>query len=295
MIQNSLRTLVVLSGFNALLTFAYPLALLSPFLMPELSVSIKLLALLSVILSGTGCFTILGLRRFLAVECRFDGASRTLAIHAWVNAASGIAILVGWGVLGLGSSDSEISWALGISVLGFFLVVGIVIGVLELLVGVALDKASTEGYGLLGPIRIIFIIVGGANLLSLILGFTMIIGMVGYIALTALLFLLFHAAWRERTGHLQKGFRYGTSWIAAIVTISVLAVVVPGAVAVDQLRMFLQDTEEETLDEQSKAPSSLTPASWRSDGPLRARLSPPISPCFQVSAMGRKLPSTENA
>jgi hypothetical protein len=265
--ENALRTLVVLSAFNALLTLAYPMALLSPFLMWELSASIQLLALLSVILSGTGCFTILGLRRFLAVECGFDGASRALAIHAWVNATSGIAILVGWGVLRLGSSDSEISWALGISVLGFFLVVGIVIGALELLVGIALNKASAEGYGLLGPIRIIFIIVGGANLVSLIFGFTIIFGMVGYIALTALLFLLFHAAWRERTGHLPEGFRYRTSWIATIVTVSVLAVVVPGAVAVDQLRTFLQDTEEETVDEHSKVSSSVTPARWRSDGP----------------------------
>lgn len=266
MSQNALRTLVVLSALNALLTFAYPMALLSPFLMQELSASIQLLALLSVTLSATGCITILGLRRFLAVECGFDRASVALAIHAWVNAGSGIAILVGWGVLRLGSSDSEISWLLGVSVLGFFLLVGIVIGVLELLVGIALEKASAEGYGLLRPICIIFIIVGGANLASLILGFTMIFGMVGYIALTALLFLLFHAAWRERTGHLPEGFRYGASWIAAIVTVSVLAVVVPGAVAVDQLRTFLQDTEEESVDGQSEAPSSVTLAAWRSGG-----------------------------
>ncbi len=269
MSHNTLLTLVVLSAVNALLTLAYPMALLSPFLMQEFSASMQLLALLSVILSGTGCFTMLGLRRFLSVECGFDGASRALAIHAGVNAAGGIAILVGWGVLRLGSSDSELSWALGLSVLGFFLVVGIVIGVLELLVGAALTKASAQGYGLLVPIRIIFIIVGGANLVSLIFGFTMIFGMVGYIALTALIFLLFHAAWRERTGRLPEGFRYGASWIAAIVTVSVLAVAVPGAVAVDQLRSYLQDTDEETVDEQAQAPSSITPAGWRSEGPRR--------------------------
>jgi len=265
--QNALRTLVILSAFNALLTLAYPMALVFPFLMWELSASIQLLALLSVILSGTGCFTILGLRRFLAVECGFDRVSRVLTIHAWVNAVGGIAILVGWGVLRLGSSDSEISWVLGISVFGFFLVVGIVIGVLELLVGSELNKASADGYGLLGPIRIIFIIVGASNVASLVLGFTIIFGIVGYIALTILLFLLFRAAWRERTGHLPEGFRYGKSWIAAIVAVSVLALVVPGAVAVDQLRTFLEDSEEETIDEQSKAPSSVTPAWWRSDGP----------------------------
>ncbi len=265
--QNALRTLVVLSAINALLTLAYPIALLSPFLMSELSASIQLLALISVILSGTACFTILGLRRFLAVECGFDKASLALAIHAWVNGASGIALLVGWGVFQLGSSDSEVSWVLGISVAVFFLVIGIVIGVLDLLVGLALENASAEGDGLLRPICVIFIVVGGGNLASLILGFTIILVMVGYIALTALLFLLFHAAWRERTGHLPEGFRYGKSWLAAILTVSVLAVAVPGAVAVNQLRAFLQDSEEETVDEQSRAPSNVTPAQWRSEEP----------------------------
>ena len=267
MSQNALRTLVILSAINALLTFVYPLALLTPVFMEELSASIQLLALLSVVLAATGCLTILGLRRFLAVECEFDRASIPLAIHAWVNAASGIVILVGWGVLRLGSSDSDISWALGLFVLAFFVIVGIAIGVLELLVGIALEKASAVGYGLLRPICIIFIIVGGANLASLIFGVTVILGMMGYVALTALYFLLFHAAWRERTGHLPEDFRYGKSWIAAVVTFAVLAVAVPSAVAVDQLRTFLQEFEEETVDEQSKAPSDVTPAEWRSVAP----------------------------
>ena len=69
--------------------------------------------------------------------------------------------------------------------------VGIIIGVLELLIGNVLNKTSAEGYGLLGPICIIFLIVGGANLASLIFGFTVIVGIVGYIALSGLLFLLF--------------------------------------------------------------------------------------------------------
>ncbi len=251
-----------MSALNALLTLVYPMAILSLFLMEEFFRSFQLLALLSVVLAGTGFVTMLGLRRFLAVECEFDRASLALAIHAWVNAATGIAILIGWGVLRLGSSDSDISWVLGFTVLGFFFVVGIAIGVLELLIGISLEKASSAGYGLIRPICIIFIIVGGANLASLVFGFTMIFGMMGYIAITTLIFLLFHAAWRERTGQLPEDFRYGTSWIVTIVTVAILAVAVPSAVGVSQFLTFLQDSEDETLDEQSRAPSSTLLADW---------------------------------
>ena len=251
-----------MSALNALLTFVYPMAILLLFMMEAFFTAFQLLAMLSVVLAGTGCFTMLGLRRFLAVECEFDRASLALAIHAWVNAATGIAILIGWGVLRLGSSDSDISWVLGFSVLGFFFVIGIAIGVLELLIGISLEKASSAGYGLIRPICIIFIIVGGANLASLVFGVTMIFGMMGYIAITTLLFLLFHAAWRERTGQLPEDFRYGTSWIVVVVTVAILAVAVPSAVAVDQFMDFLQDDEEETLDEQSQTPSSTLLADW---------------------------------
>ncbi len=262
MSREALRALVVLSGLNALLTLAYPAAMVSFLVFDELSSALRLLALLSFGLAGVGCATILGLRRYLAVEHEFDGASAALALHAWVTAASGVALLVGWGVLRLGSSDSEWSWALGLGVLGFFLLVSVAIGILELLIARALGRCQAEGYGLLRPVRVTFWVVGAANLASMVIGFTIVVGMAAYAVAFGLVFLLFHAAWRDRAGLLPEGYRYGRGALAGVLVVALLSVALPGGVAVQALRTFAaEESVEEEAEEED--PESLVRAGKR--------------------------------
>ena len=230
---------LILGLLNAILTLAYPAALASLLYVSETSAVLRFLAMFFIFMAAVSCFTLLGLRRYLAVVCDFDGASGALAVHAGVSAASGIAILIGWGVLSLGSMDSDLSWALGLTVLGFFLVVGIAIGVLELLIGRALGKTSADGYGLIGPIRLSFFIAGIANLVSILIGFTIIIGMAAYAVVAGLLALLFWAVWREHASGLPEDFRFGQGWIAAVICIAILSLAVPAAAALYQLQVFM--------------------------------------------------------
>ena len=251
MSHKALRVLVAMSAVNAVLTLAFPSALVALFFLPELSSALRWLAVFSLFSIGVYCYTILGLRRYLATACGFDGASRALAVHAGLSAGFGVALLVGWGVLRLGSSDSALSWTLGLTVLGFFLLAGIAIGVLELLIGLALGQATAEGYGLLGPIRVNFLILGISNLVSIVLGVTVVVGVVAYAVVSILLFLLFRAAWREGSGRLPEGFRYGKRWLAAV-AVALIAVSVPTAVAIQQLRTLFQEEEFEVLEEESE-------------------------------------------
>ena len=243
--RETLRTFMLVSGLNALLTLAYPAAMVSFVFFEELSSALRLLAVLSLVLAGVGCSTILGLRRYLAEDHGFDGASGALAVHAGVTAASGVALLVGWGVLRLGSSESELSWALGLGVLGFFLLVSVAVGLLELLIAGALGRCSADGFGLLGPVRVTFWVVGVANLVSTIVGFTIVVGMTAYAVAFGLVFLLFHAAWRARAGLLPGDFRYGRGAVAAVVAVALLSLALPGAAAVQALRGFVAEASED--------------------------------------------------
>ena len=93
MSYDTLRALLVVSLLNALLTLAYPAALVSLFYVSDLPTALRALAILFIVMAGVSCLTLLGLRRYLVTECGFDGASGSLAVHAGVSAASGIAIL----------------------------------------------------------------------------------------------------------------------------------------------------------------------------------------------------------
>lgn len=239
--RETLRRLTIASGVNALLTLAYPGALASFLFSSEPASALRLAAALSLVLAGVGCATLLGLRRYLATDCGFDGASGPLALHAWITAGSGVALLVGWGVVRLGSSESEWSWALALGVLGYFLLVSVAIGILELVIAGALRSCSAEGYGLLAPLRITFWVVGAANLASIVIGLTIVFGMVAYAVAFGLVFLLFHAAWRERAGSLPEGFRYGRGALAGVVAVALLSTAVPGAAAVQALRDFVAE------------------------------------------------------
>ena len=71
--------------------------------------------------------------------------------------------------------------------------------------------------------------------------------------------LLFAGAWMVQAQQTPAPSQDGSILITGATThIGNGQVIENGAVAVDQLRTFLQDTEEDTVDEQSKAPSSVT-------------------------------------